>query len=254
MRFRLVRLLLPMIILLSPGAASARELFVVGTTFSRIYEQAPDGQFTGLGVDVLRVVARQMGYELRFGLYPWLRAQAMVERGEADILVGPYKTPERELRFSFSRQPFFRDRLLFFVRKGSNIDWDGNYASLRGKRIGTVYGWAYGDDFDRSRAQLDVSNANTLKTGMVMLANGRIDMLAANERDADGVIRQLKMGKNVFPLERGIEVRDAYFAFPRSAESASMQQQFNEILQAMIERGELERLAQKHRVLVPQRK
>ena len=41
------------------------------------------------------------------------RAQAMVEAGLADILVGPYRTPERERRFAFAARPFYRDHMVF---------------------------------------------------------------------------------------------------------------------------------------------
>lgn len=115
--------LLPLLFLLTlltglppAGAAGPRELLVVGTSFPRIYEQEEAGP-SGLGVELLRRALGSRGQGMRFEFYPWLRAQAMVESGQADILMGPYRTPEREQRFLFSPQAFYEDALVFYARR-----------------------------------------------------------------------------------------------------------------------------------------
>ena len=59
------------------GGARADERLAVGAEFSRVFEQAPDGQWSGLGVDVVRALALQAGDTVRFKIVPWPRAQAM---------------------------------------------------------------------------------------------------------------------------------------------------------------------------------
>lgn len=107
-------------------AAQARELRVAGTHFAHVFELAPNGEYIGLGADLIREISKRTGDTVRFAIYPWVRAQALVEHGKADILVGPYKTPEREARFAFSERAFYQDRMLFYVRTGTDIRWDGD--------------------------------------------------------------------------------------------------------------------------------
>ena len=57
-----------------PAKSHAEERLAVGTTFSRIFEQGSDGQWRGLGVDVLRLLAARAGDTMQFKLYPWPRA------------------------------------------------------------------------------------------------------------------------------------------------------------------------------------
>ena len=93
---------------------------MVGSHFARIYEPDRRGQPQGLGVDLLR---RTLGESLRLELLPYQRAQYDVEIGEADVLVGPYRTAEREARFLFSQRAFYEDAMVFYARRNEASLW-----------------------------------------------------------------------------------------------------------------------------------
>ena len=183
-----------------PQAVHAEQRLAVGTSFSRIFEQGADGQWRGLGVDVLRVLAGRAGDTILFQLYPWPRAQAMVERAQADILIGPYKSPERVGRFAFLDHGFYRDRMVFYARREAEPPWHGELTSLKSRRIAAVRGWHYGTQFDLARPQLDVSEVTQLENGLQMLALGRVDLLASNERNSIGLIDSLHLGQSLTVL------------------------------------------------------
>jgi polar amino acid transport system substrate-binding protein len=229
----------------------ARELRVAGTHFARVFELNPAGEFVGLGPDLLREICRRSGDTVQFAMYPWVRAQALVEQGEADILVGPYKTPEREARFAFSDRAFYQDRMLFYVRAGTNVQWDGSFGQLRGKRIGTVRGWAYGNGFDQARSSMQIENVPTLESGLLMLIHERIELLATNYRNTEGILPRLEMTGKVRPILPVIDVQNGYFAFPKSQEHDGLRSRFNEIFNSMVVSGELARIARRHDVHVP---
>jgi polar amino acid transport system substrate-binding protein len=139
------------------GASAAQDSYAaqrlaVGTSFSHLFEQGGDGQWRGLGVDVLRVLAARAGDTVVFKMYPWPRAQAMVERAQADILIGPYKSPERLKRFAFLDQAFYRDRMVFYARHNVEPAWRGDLAALGKVKIAAVRGWHYGAQFEGPRA------------------------------------------------------------------------------------------------------
>lgn len=99
--------------------AAARDLLVIGTHFERVYERGQEGEIVGLGPEVVRLIAQRLGHRAIFELYPWARAQALVAQGKADILVGPYKTFERQQLMSFSSSRSTRTRWCFTSAKGS---------------------------------------------------------------------------------------------------------------------------------------
>jgi hypothetical protein len=93
-----------------------------------------------VGAALARTIAQQQGLTLKFGVFPWARAQ---------------KTAA-----------------------------NGSYESLKGKRLVAVLGWVYGTPFDHERANLGVTNAITVESGLTMLLNNRMDFFVANERNA----------------------------------------------------------------------
>lgn len=229
----------------------AKELFAVGTQFGRVFDKNQDGEFVGLSVDLLRAIAKQNGDTVRFEIFPWARAQAMVELGKADILIGPYKSPEREQRFNFSEHAFYQDQMVFYARANSGLTWNGNYASIKGKHVVAVNGWVYGSAFDRVRDELGVTNTDTLQQGLQMLSIGRIDLLATNRRNTEFLLSTLHLPSALIPLDTIIDVQNGYFAFPKSHEFDELRLHFNRAFGQLIENGEFAKMAKANEVHTP---
>ncbi|MBI3285226.1 MAG: transporter substrate-binding domain-containing protein [Burkholderiales bacterium] len=232
-------------------ASQAAEVLAVGTEFAHVFERTPAGEFTGLGVDILKALAKRNGDTLRFEIYPWSRAQWMAENDQAQILVGPYKTPEREVRFSFARRAFYRDYMVFYVRSGSNLDWDGNYASLRAYKVGVILGWVYGAQFDGMRALLKPETANSLTNGLNMLNARRIDYLASNMRNTEAMIKTLGLSNDFYVVDTTIDIQDGYLAYCKQAACEQLRLRYDEAFEQLVESGELAKLARKHKVRIP---
>jgi polar amino acid transport system substrate-binding protein len=233
----------------SPLLAGPRELLVVGAHFARVYERA-DEKFSGMGPDILRAIAPQLGQPLHFDLFPWARAQSMVAQGQADLLVGPYKSPERLTLFSFCERPFYVDEMLFYARAKPGVDWDGDYATLRDKRVVAINGWAYGDEFDAARGLLNISLTNSVESALAMLAHGRVDLFATNRRNTEPVIPLLALEGKVAPLGRIISTQRGYFAFPKRPEYDAVLERFDRAFNAYVDAGELRKLGRRLNVQV----
>ena len=235
--------------LAAPALAGPRELLVVGAHFARVYERANE-QFTGMGPDILRSIAPELGQPLHFDLFPWARAQSMVAQGQADVLVGPYKAPERLALFTFSDKPFYIDEMVFYCRSGAQALWDGNFASLRHKRVVAINGWAYGDQFDAARKIMNISLTNSVEAALAMLAHGRIDLFATNRRNTEPVVSLLGLEDKVVPHARLITTQRGYFAMPKRPEYEFVMARLNLALNAFVDAGELKKVGRRYNVQV----
>lgn len=239
------------LVLLAPPLALARELLAVGTDFPRIFERTAAGEYRGLGPEVLRQVFEPQGHSLRFASYPWARAQRMVELGQADILVGPYRNPAREARFAFVGQAFYRDRIVFYCRRAGSCQWSGDYRQLAGQRIGVVRAWAYGTRFDAERARLELVTVEGVDNGLKMLSLGRLEFLASNQRNTLPVLQALGLRDEIRQLDPPVDTQDGYFAFPLHGSHARLREDFAEGFRQLVERGQLARLAAQWQVEIP---
>ena len=247
----LVRTAVSMFAVLAVGAAQAKDFLVVGTTFARIFEQTETGEFIGLGAELARTIAKQQGLHIKFGIYPWARAQDMVANGSADVLVGPYKTPAREALFAFADKPFYQDNMVFYKLASSTASWDGSYASLKGKRLVAVLGWVYGRPFDQERADLGVTNANTVESGLSMLLNDRMDFFVANERNTTAGMAALGKYEHFTVVAPMIGTEVGYFAFTKDANHDALRQAFNVGMGKLIANGEYATLARRYSITMP---
>ena len=227
-----------------------RELQAVGTTFPGIFELDQKGNFVGLGVDLINTLAGLRGDTVKFKIEPWTRAQETVSSGAADILVGPYLTPEREKRFAFMEQPFYEDNMVFYVNATANLHWDGSYTSLIGKRIVTIRGWAYGEQFDRELPNLNVEVTSTIEGAMLMLAANRMDYLAVNERNAYRESVKPDIRPAVAKIAPPIGVQYGYIAFPRDAQHSELLGTFNVAFKKLVRSGQFAAMSARYAGLV----
>ena len=234
----------------SLGAQPA-PLRVSGTRFEGVYERQTDGGFAGLGVEVARLLAARQGRAVHFEILPWRRAQQRVALGLADVLVGPYKSVEREKLMCFTKLPFFQDQVAFYSRAKGMLFWGGDYAALKGKRVVTLNGWTYGPAFDAAAAGLNISIANNVENGLMMLIYGHVDLFASNRSDTDPVIRRMGLTDQLLPVAPLIDTQNAYFAFPKSPSGEALAADFDRLLTELKSSGQLRRMAARHLVSVP---
>ena len=79
----------------------------IGSAFPGILEKSKDGKITGRGAEIIYNVARKLDIQVEISLYPWKRALLMMEKGEADVIIGPYKTKERMNFLDYSNFTFY---------------------------------------------------------------------------------------------------------------------------------------------------
>jgi polar amino acid transport system substrate-binding protein len=91
--FRLAAILC--LLILIPGTAISQEVHYVFQEYRPANYLDKTGQPAGFFVDIIReAVENRLGLELRISVFPWVRCQALVRQGEADLMT-TIPTPAR---------------------------------------------------------------------------------------------------------------------------------------------------------------
>lgn len=126
---------------------------------------------TGWNVDIFKAVAEVMGLDFEIKLGPWEQVRKSLEMGEIDVLLGMYRSEERDRLVDFS-MPHLTVHHLIFVRQGSPIK---SKEDIRGKEI----------IVQRSDIMHDYLKANALTDHIVEVETpaGALQLLASGKHD-----------------------------------------------------------------------
>jgi ABC-type amino acid transport substrate-binding protein len=125
---------------------------------------------TGAKRKLLDAVERELGIVFELRMYPWARAERYALEG-AGLIYGLPKTADRLRTLRYSEPA--SDRNLWLVTR-SDATFDFNtLEDLRGKSVGIVRGYSYGEEFDRARGKLfrtdeDISSRGTRLTRLML--------------------------------------------------------------------------------------
>lgn len=219
--------------LAQPPQASG--LRAVGSQFARIFEGGEGLAPRGLAVDLL---GQLFGDAVRCEWVPWSRAQLMLEQGEADILIGPYRTPERELRMLFSVRAVYSDAMVWYARRGEEGRWSGEFGELVRTPVAAVRGWAYGSRFERMKtAMTQLTWVHNVDAGLQMLNKRRVELFAANHRNCQPVLQRLGLVDAVAPCSPPLDVLHGHMGFARSASGEALAQRYDQAMELWLRTG-----------------
>src|SRR5471030_45783 len=235
------RALLILLMLLSATTAAARELLAVGTYSEKIFIQDGDGRYAGLGVDIIRLVARNNGDTVHFAMYPWPRAVAMVAHGQADILIGPYKTAQRETLLAYTRQPFYQDQIRLYALDGAL-----GRRQPAAVRLALLNGRDYGEDFARATGTMPVIVTNDVDNALRMLAIQRVDLFAVSRRNAEPAIARMGWAARLKPVAQLPQQHDGYFAFSNQPQADALRRDFETAFNRLIKNGMVRQLVKRY--------
>jgi polar amino acid transport system substrate-binding protein len=136
---------------------------------------------------------------------PWARAETDVKKGAYDILPDVWMTDARKKEMMFSK-PYVSNKVKFILLKDNPFEYQG-LKSLKGKTIGTVRGYGYGDEFLKS-TDFKRDEVVDINTNLKKLVMKRIDMTLEDEIVAKAKIAeenpklldQIRFSKNSFSI------------------------------------------------------
>jgi len=201
-----------------------------------MYKDEATGQAAGLYALMVKAVFKKMGKNVEVNAVPWKRAVQLCEDGAAGV-GGIYKNEKRLKIFDYSGQ-IFEEKLVFYTKKGSGLTFK-TVDNLKGKKVGVIRGWSYGDDFDGARQkQLFEAEENVSdELNFQKLALGRIDYLVAILQSGDSVIAKLNLQDKVELLETPLAVNPTYLVFGKKANLQAVLSQFDATVNIMKQDG-----------------
>lgn len=176
-------LLASLVLIAAPAFAAPKVITAAADPWPPFVDQSNPTE--GLSLEIIREAMKTQDYEVKMVFVPWARAEAGVKDGTYDILPNVWHTDSRAKEMLYSK-PYAINAVKFMKLKGDPFEFKG-LDSLKGKRLGTVRGYGYGDAFSKSPdfAREDVAD---VITNVKKLVAKRIDLTLDDEIVAKSIM------------------------------------------------------------------
>ncbi len=180
--------------------------------------------------------------ETEYRGYPWRRCLEMMNSGQADLISGILKRPEREDYLIFIEPPYkTRSAKVFYVRKGDG-ERIRRYEDLHDLKIGVQAGVSYFEPFDTD-PEVHKEEAGDDLSNLRKLVHGRIDAVISTETQADYLIAVEGLGDSIEKAQYRYDYElPVYFALSRQSPHADKAARFSDIVTELVEQDVFETL------------
>jgi polar amino acid transport system substrate-binding protein len=146
---------------------------------------------SGINVEIIEMLAQNMGLALEFSICPWKRCLKLMSAGKIDLLPGVLKKGDREDYMHFIAPAYkTQSNKVFYTLSSTSAISDkpavtiNSFGDLYSYSIGVVAGVKYFEAFDKSY-QLDKVEVTGNKQLIAMLKRKRIDAFIGTESQID---------------------------------------------------------------------
>ncbi|MDC0255517.1 transporter substrate-binding domain-containing protein [Bacteriovoracales bacterium] len=149
----------------------------------------------GIAWDIVRESFHSQGYTIKLHVYPWARALKQMKQGKVDGLFPTTKTVARSKFFYFSKNATNSYSTCFYTKAKTQFKFLG-LSSLKGKTVGVIRGFSYGNKFDTYKKNLKVRPSRGDRESFLMLEKNRIDVYVGYDIVADYFLKKTnQLGK-----------------------------------------------------------
>lgn len=204
---------------------------------------------SGIMIDIWNEVSRRMGQEVRFEIYPLQREIMLLEQGLIDGLFSIKKTPDRERRFLYPKEPLMLQDHVFFVLKDSNIDFRGNLSSFANVSIGVVSKVSYGEVFDTAVATgvlKKIDPAASYDLDFRMLLNKRVEAIICSRFVGISILKRMGALDQTRIAGIPVETVKSYVIFGRKTVEPSVTEAFDKAISSMRKDGTIKSIERKY--------
>jgi len=133
-----------------------------------------DGSITGVEIDILDRLTSHLNLTLSAKGCGWKRCLKHMEVGESDMMIGLFKTPEREQYMTFISPPYRIENNICFYQKSDQQININRFEDLHALTVGVVNKVVYFEKFDRDE-RINKFNAITDEALFRLLRANKID-------------------------------------------------------------------------------
>lgn len=196
----------------------AREVRVTGNPDYPPVIWNRNGELVGSAVTIVKKALENLGYQIKLIPFDsWGKAQERAHLGEVDILLPPYKTPERELKYDFPKTPFLMDKTALFFKKGRVIDFE-SIKSLKKFSGVAITNESFGAEFDATDKKLGLlKRLDSADACFKQLLSGKVDYVIAGQNASSVELAKLAIEDKVEMHENLIVKTGMYTAISKKS-------------------------------------
>jgi polar amino acid transport system substrate-binding protein len=215
------------------SALQAQKLIIMTEIFPPYQFKDKNGKLIGIAVDIVKAIQKKIGDKNKIKVYPWARANKILDLKKNAVLFSMMRTPQRETLYKWVG-PIDRMELVFFKKKGSKITLKSIEDAKKVAKIGVTKNVANCEILkNRGFKNLDILIGNDYKN-IYKLIKGRIDLWPSIKAAGLYYAKNLKK-KNQIEIIPHIYLAegDLYIAFNKNADEKIIKKwqiAFNELL------------------------
>ncbi|MCX4027193.1 transporter substrate-binding domain-containing protein [Endozoicomonas sp. SM1973] len=221
--------------------------FKIATFHFPPYEYTTDEGITGISVDIVKAVFKEMEVEFKLIELPWSRGLRAIKKGNIDCFFEVLWKQEREAYMDYAKEVLMPETASFFVLAKSSIQFTRGFSSLAQYKIGMRQDFSYGSSFDKSvdSNQFKIIIKRTKNEDLLrMLNTGEIDLLIG---DKYGILylyqRTFIRHKHAIKrLKPDVEDTPSYMVFTKQHDLSALRDQFTKALRQFKADGRYQRI------------
>lgn len=212
----------------------------------RISDPAAPAGFRGIDVDLIDKLATVIKRPILIQRHPWARALEQMRNGQADLITGIARTPEREGFMYFVPVSYCAVRPVFYTQKGKGRLVQ-SYEDLYGPSVGYSLKSAYFEPFnsDTRIQKLGLSNEEQL---LRVLALGRVDLIIGTEPNLSYDIARLEYQELLEPtVYQPPQKTDLFIALSRKSTVMNLSEEIEKALRDLTASGTVNTILETYR-------
>ncbi len=192
--------------------------------------------FSGIYIDTMKELAKRMDVKVHFSDVPFARALLMMEQGkDADLMLGPNRTPERETYMVYTQATFSRENKAFYVHPDSPEIT--KFEDLRGKIISVHIGKVYFSQFDKD-SSLEKEPIREYIMGIKKVRKKRNDVIIIPDKEGDQLLKKhnIHLTKSSYIVQGKI----SYITISKKSPVVKLQKKLEETMEQIKKDGTME--------------
>ena len=222
------------ILLLTTATVDAAELKMVADEWPP-FTSAKQGQ--KIAVDLVQTALQKEAVDTTVKILPWQEVLSGIKAEKYDAIVGAWKTPEREQYLLFSRA-YLENRINLIGRQDNKMSFN-NIGQLKGKKVGVVSGYAYGNEITNNKDIVQVPGT-TVADNIKKLLRDEVGFILADALVTQAIKEHLPQDitEKLHIYDNEVVTQSLHFAVRKSHPRAQeILDKFNMAIEGMIADG-----------------